>query len=87
MGKSLAVVLANIWMNYDEKLSDESQTPSVRIKDTEDKCPDCHKKMAWNSKAVECEKCKNWYDTKCQNIDKEQYKKLWILFVYIYIYI
>ena len=33
MGSSLAVVLDNFWMkSIEEKLSDQSQTPSVRIK-------------------------------------------------------
>ena len=47
MGATLAVVLAKIWMkSFEEKLSDESQTPSVRIKDPKEICPDCHRKIA-----------------------------------------
>ena len=47
MGATLAVVLAKIWKkSFEEKLSDESQTPSVRIKDPKEKCPDCHRKIA-----------------------------------------
>ena len=76
MGASLAVVLANIWVeSFENRLSNESQTPSVRIKDPKKKYPGCHRKTAWNRKAVDCEKCENWYHIKCQNIDKEQYKK------------
>ena len=41
MGVSLAVVFANIWLkSFEEKLSDESQTPGVKIKDPKEKCPD-----------------------------------------------
>ena len=77
MGASLAVVLGNIWIkSFEKNLSNESQTPSVGIKDAKEKFPDCHQKTAWNRKAVACEECENWYHIKCQNIDKEQYKKL-----------
>ena len=55
MNESLAVVLANICMKSYEKLSDINQTQSVRIKESIEKCPDCHRKNFWNSKAVECE--------------------------------
>ena len=60
IGASLAVVLANIWMmSSEEKLDDESQTLRMRFRDPKEKCPDCHQKIAWNSKDVECEKCEN----------------------------
>ena len=48
---SLAVVLANNWMkSFEVKLSNESQTPSVRIKDPKEKCPDCHQKLLATAK-------------------------------------
>ena len=32
--------------------------------------------MAWNSKAVECEKCGKWFHIVCQNVSKEQYDQM-----------
>ena len=76
MRASLAVVLAEIWMkSFEERLSDASQTPIVRIKDPKENCPDCHRKIAWNSTAVKCKKSKNCYHINCQDIDKEHYEK------------
>ena len=41
-------------------------------KNSKQKCQSCHKQVIWNSKAVDCHKCENWYHTKCQNISTEQ---------------
>ena len=59
----------------EEKMSDESQTLRIRFRDPKEKCPDCHRKNAWNSKGVECEKCENYYHIKFQKMDKEHYAK------------
>ena len=43
MGASLAVVIGNIWIkSFENKLINESQTPSGRIKDPKKKYPGCH---------------------------------------------
>ena len=72
----LAVVLVNIWMkSFEEELSDESQSPSVTIKNPKEKCPDCHRKIAWNNKlsSVKSARTSN-YHIKCQNKNKQNGK-------------
>ena len=74
MGASLAVILANIWMkSFEDQLNKESETETEKIKSKGLECPDCRKRVAWNSKAVECEK---WFHIVCQNLSKEQYDQM-----------
>ena len=78
MGASLAVILANIWMkSFEDRLKEESCVQEQGLeKDPSDKCPDCSRKLVWNSKGVECERCKNWFHAKCQKISNEEYRKM-----------
>ena len=78
MGASLAVILANIWMkSFEDRLKEERCVQEQGLKkDPSDKCPDCSRKLVWNSKGVECERCKNWFHAKCQKISNEEYLKM-----------
>ena len=39
-------------------------------------CPECNRRVTYRRKGVECEKCENWFDAKCQIIDEQHYAKM-----------
>ena len=51
------------------QLSEESETEKIKSKGSE--CPDCQKRVTWNSKALECGKSEKWFHIVCRNISKE----------------
>ena len=77
MGAFLAVILANSWMkSIAEKLNEEVCSPETDLKiDPSEKCPDCSRKIIWNIKGRELERCRNWFHAKCQKIGNADLKK------------
>ena len=77
MGTSLAVILANLWMQqYKTALSRDISEMFLPEKDLHEICPECNKKVTYRSKGVECECCLNWYHVKCGDISDDEYRNI-----------
>ena len=62
MGASLAVMLANLWLEeYEPALKKEKPKVTVLSEGNNEVCPGCQKKLTYRTKGVECEACLNWY--------------------------
>ncbi|XP_063710298.1 uncharacterized protein LOC134838911 [Symsagittifera roscoffensis] len=74
MGASLAVKLANLWLEEYEPALKKEVPQLFELKEVnKELCPRCQKKVTYRTKGVECEICSNWYHLGCGNISESEY--------------
>ena len=73
MGASLAVILANVWMNsFEELLQKPELNENISRSNQNGKCKDCNPRVSFRGRGVECESCKSWFHAGCQKISNEE---------------
>ena len=72
---SMAVILRNFWLKDYEKVLAIDNPQKINIpEDMNVKCPKCNARVTFETKAVECEDCLNWYHKDCGGISMRNTK-------------